>query len=74
MSLSRSIEVVDTAGRGQFVIEVQEGTTVADLVSELDLYGRTILVDNVQVDPADFGSTVLDRALSVWAIAGMKGA
>ena len=61
-------------GRASRNISSETDVSVADLVSQFELYEFTILLNGVQVDPADFTTTVIPDGAQVMGTVATKGA
>jgi hypothetical protein len=71
----RSIGLMVTpGGNGYEDISVAAGTTVAQVIEKYDLFNRTISVDNVEIPPEKYKTTLLDDIDEIWATGGAKGA
>lgn len=70
----RHIGLMVTPGTGYRSVEVSEGATLADLVAQENLFGRTLVVDGTGVAPEAYGTTSLDGVTEVWATGAVKGA
>jgi sulfur carrier protein ThiS len=70
----RHIGLMVTPGTGYRSVEVSETMSLADLVSQENLFGRTIVVDGEGVAPDAYSGTSLDGVTEVWATGAVKGA
>jgi len=70
----RTIPLMVTPGAGLRRIAINDEMTVAELVSQEGLFGRSIILDGEGVLPDNYTTTTLDGVVEVWATGAVKGA
>ena len=68
------ITLILLPGAGRTVVNVPEGTTVAQLVASQGLQNRQIVVEGSTVETRDYATTTLQSGWDVAALGNSKGA
>lgn len=68
-----TITLVMVPGRGMQTVTLENGSTVADLVSCKALHGRSIYIDGAAVTPECYASTCVPGGAEVFATGTVKG-
>jgi len=71
--MSINVTLVRIPGPGASSVNLDDGATVASLVTQSDLHGRSIFVNGQAVSPASFGQTGLNNGDEVFATGAVKG-
>lgn len=74
MEIKMNIGLMVTPGSGYRDVTIKSGSTVADLVSQEELFNRSITVNGNPVDSEDYRKVVLNNQDEVWATGAVKGA
>ena len=70
----RNLGLMVTPGNGYRTIVVDDSMTIAQLVTQENLFGRTLSADGTKISPDDFATTTLRDISEIWATGAVKGA
>ena len=68
-----NIHLIIVPGPGAHTLEVAEGTTVEQLITQKNLHGRDIIIDGVGIAPANYQTTLLTANTEIFATGSVKG-
>ena len=71
MTINTTLIVIP--GPGARNIQLAEGTTVEQLITQENLHGRDIIIDGVGIAPANYQTTVLTANSEIFATGSVKG-
>ena len=71
MAINTTLIVIP--GPGARTLEVAEGTTVEQLITQENLHGRDIIIDGVGIAPANYQTTLLTANSEIFATGSVKG-
>ena len=68
-----NLTLIVIPGPGARSVQIQNNTTVEQLVVQEGLHGRDIIVDGQGVLPANYSTTILNSGSEVFATGSVKG-
>ena len=68
-----NLTLIVIPGPGARTLDITDGMTVEQLVTQENLHGRDIIIDGVGVSPANYQTTTLTSGSEVFATGSVKG-
>jgi sulfur carrier protein ThiS len=70
---AHTVTLIVIPGPGARIVQVEQGTTVADFVCQENLHGRDIIINGIGLIPADWASTPVPPNVEIFATGSVKG-
>ena len=68
-----NLTLIVIPGPGARTLDITDGMTVEQLITQENLHGRDIIIDGVGVSPANYQTTTLTSGSEVFATGSVKG-
>jgi len=68
-----NVTLIVIPGPGARTVQIDEGTTVEQLITQENLHGRDIIIDGVGVAPANYQTTFITADSEIFATGSVKG-
>lgn len=68
-----NIDLIVIPGPGVRTLDITNGMTVEQLVTQENLHGRDIIIDGVGISPSNYQTTTLNSGSEVFATGSVKG-